>query len=57
LSPIRSAWAAVFCCVSGYGCIPFFISSLKDVNHYCGQRHCKFTTWHRSGKIDVQAHA
>jgi lipopolysaccharide-induced tumor necrosis factor-alpha factor len=50
------AWAAAVCCFLGLGCIPFLMTSLKDVDHFCGHCGYKLATWHRSGRVDVFAH-
>ncbi|KAJ5133072.1 LPS-induced tumor necrosis factor alpha factor [Penicillium atrosanguineum] len=46
-------WAAVLCCCCCLGCIPYLMSSLKDVNHYCGQCSAKLATWHNSRRVEV----
>ncbi|KAJ5218604.1 LPS-induced tumor necrosis factor alpha factor [Penicillium cinerascens] len=46
-------WAAVLCCCCCLGCIPYLMSSLKDVDHYCGQCSAKLATWHNSGRVEV----
>ncbi|KAJ5128127.1 LPS-induced tumor necrosis factor alpha factor [Penicillium atrosanguineum] len=46
-------WAAVLCCCCCLGCIPYLMSSLKDVNHYCGQCSAKLAIWHNSGLVEV----
>lgn len=46
-------WAAVLCCCFCLGCIPYLMSSLKDVNHYCGKCGALLATWHNSGRVDV----
>ncbi|KAJ5376463.1 LPS-induced tumor necrosis factor alpha factor [Penicillium cosmopolitanum] len=46
-------WAAVLCCCFCLGCIPYLMSSLKDVNHYCSQCSAKLATWHNSGRVEV----
>ncbi|KAF4490450.1 litaf zinc finger [Fusarium agapanthi] len=33
--------------------IPYFVSSLKDVFHHCGNCNLLFAQWHRSGRIEV----
>ncbi|KAH8146022.1 uncharacterized protein LAJ45_09944 [Morchella importuna] len=50
--------AAVTCAVSCLGCIPYLISSLKDVKHSCTSCGVLLAVWHRSGGgTDVLAHA
>jgi hypothetical protein len=49
-------WAAVLCCCCCLGCVPYLITSLKDVDHYCGQCNAKLATWHNSGRIEVLQH-
>ncbi|KXG47195.1 LPS-induced tumor necrosis factor alpha factor [Penicillium griseofulvum] len=46
-------WAAVLCFCCCLGCIPYLMSSLKDVEHACGQCGAKLATWHNSGRVDV----
>ncbi|KAJ5979803.1 LPS-induced tumor necrosis factor alpha factor [Penicillium waksmanii] len=46
-------WAALLCCCCCLGCIPYLMSSLKDINHYCGQCSAKLATWHDSGRVEV----
>ncbi|GFF42245.1 conserved hypothetical protein [Aspergillus lentulus] len=46
-------WAAVLCCCFCLGCIPYLMSSLKDVDHYCGKCGVMLATWHNSGRVDV----
>ncbi|PYH49596.1 LITAF-like zinc ribbon domain-containing protein [Aspergillus saccharolyticus JOP 1030-1] len=47
------AWAAVTCICCCLGCIPYLMSSLKDVHHYCGKCGALLATWHNSGRTDV----
>ncbi|KAK0610874.1 LPS-induced tumor necrosis factor alpha factor, partial [Immersiella caudata] len=51
------AWAAGLCCCFCLGCIPYLMSSLKDVEHKCGHCGVSLATWHRSGVTDVHLHA
>ncbi|GFG12523.1 conserved hypothetical protein [Aspergillus udagawae] len=46
-------WAAVLCCCFCLGCIPYLMSSLKDVDHYCGKCGVMLATWRNSGRVDV----
>ncbi|RAK75798.1 LITAF-like zinc ribbon domain-containing protein [Aspergillus fijiensis CBS 313.89] len=50
------AWAAVTCICCCLGCIPYLMSSLKDVHHYCGKCGALLATWHNSGRTDVHQH-
>jgi len=54
---IRSAWALGLCVCVCLGCIPFLMNSLKDVVHHCSHCGCRLATWHRSGAVEVHAHA
>ncbi|KAJ6119897.1 hypothetical protein N7523_004177 [Penicillium sp. IBT 18751x] len=47
------AWAAILCFFCCLGCIPYLMSSLKDVDHYCGACGAKIAIWHNSGRIEV----
>ncbi|KAH7148297.1 LITAF-like zinc ribbon domain-containing protein [Dactylonectria macrodidyma] len=49
--------AALVCLISCLGCIPYFISSLKDVNHKCGQCGIPLAKFHRSGRTEVLCYA
>ncbi|KAJ5107315.1 hypothetical protein N7456_003990 [Penicillium angulare] len=51
------ALAAVLCFCCCLGCIPYLVSSFKDVNHFCGKCGAKLACWHNSGKIEVLQHA
>lgn len=46
-------WAAVLCCCACLGCIPYLMSSLKDVDHHCGKCGVMLATWHNSGRVEV----
>lgn len=46
-------WAAVLCCCCCLGCFPYLMSSLKDVDHYCGKCGVKLACWHNSGRVQV----
>ncbi|KAJ6037190.1 LPS-induced tumor necrosis factor alpha factor [Penicillium herquei] len=46
-------WAAVLCFCCCLGCIPYLISSLKDVDHFCGKCGVKLACWHNSGRVQV----
>ncbi|KAJ5121295.1 LPS-induced tumor necrosis factor alpha factor [Penicillium bovifimosum] len=46
-------WAAVLCFCCCLGCIPYLMSSLKDVEHSCGHCGAKLATWHNSGRVQV----
>ncbi|KAJ5689963.1 LPS-induced tumor necrosis factor alpha factor [Penicillium macrosclerotiorum] len=46
-------WAAVLCFCCCLGCIPYLMSSLKDVDHFCGKCGAKLACWHNSGRIQV----
>lgn len=52
-----SIWALIICVCSGFGCIPYLINGLKDVEHKCGSCGVTLATWHKSGHVDVYAHA
>ncbi|KAF7544162.1 hypothetical protein G7Z17_g10174 [Cylindrodendrum hubeiense] len=49
--------AALVCLVSCLGCIPYCISSLKDVHHKCGNCGVPLAKFHRSGRTEVLAFA
>ncbi|KPM35154.1 hypothetical protein AK830_g11417 [Neonectria ditissima] len=49
--------AALVCLVSCLGCIPYCISSLKDVHHKCGNCGIALATFHRSGRTEVHAYS
>ncbi|RPA99437.1 hypothetical protein L873DRAFT_1683883 [Choiromyces venosus 120613-1] len=49
-------WAAVACVVACLGCIPYLMTSLKDVQHRCGQCGTLLAIWHRSGGAEVLVH-
>ncbi|KAJ5587578.1 LPS-induced tumor necrosis factor alpha factor [Penicillium hispanicum] len=46
-------WAAVLCCCCCLGCIPYLMTSLKDVQHFCGHCGARLAYWHNSGRVDV----
>ncbi|KAJ5456974.1 hypothetical protein N7530_012248 [Penicillium desertorum] len=46
-------WAAVLCFCCCLGCIPYLMSSLKDVEHSCGKCGAKLAKWHNSGRVNV----
>ncbi|KAF9884801.1 hypothetical protein FE257_001217 [Aspergillus nanangensis] len=46
-------WAAVLCCCFCLGCIPYLMSSLKDIHHHCGKCGVLLATWHGSGRTEV----
>ena len=48
-----SGWAAILCFCCCLGCIPYLMSSLKDVEHSCGKCGAKLATWHNSGRVQV----
>lgn len=50
------AWAAGLCICLGVGCIPYLMSSMKDVEHRCSACGVHLATWHRSGRTDVHMH-
>lgn len=50
---LNSGWAAVLCFCCCLGCIPYLMSSLKDVDHYCGKCGAKLACWHNSGRVEV----
>ncbi|EAW12893.1 uncharacterized protein ACLA_013280 [Aspergillus clavatus NRRL 1] len=50
-------WAAVLCCCFCLGCLPYLMSSLKDVNHFCGKCGAMLATWHNSGRVEVHTAA
>ncbi|CUS12558.1 unnamed protein product [Tuber aestivum] len=49
-------WAVVACVVACLGCIPYLMTSLKDVQHRCGQCGTLLVVWHRSGGAEVLVH-
>jgi hypothetical protein len=51
------AWGFIVCCVACLGCIPYMMSSLKDVQHKCGRCGVLLATWHRSGNTEVHIHS
>ncbi|CAM1500434.1 Fc.00g095960.m01.CDS01 [Cosmosporella sp. VM-42] len=51
------AVAAVVCLFSCLGCIPYCITSLKDIHHRCGRCAAPLATFHRSGRTEVICHA
>jgi hypothetical protein len=51
------AWAAALCCFACLGCIPYAMSSTKDVTHKCGRCGVLLATWHRSGSTEVHIHS
>lgn len=52
-----SLWGVLTCAFLCLGCIPYFISSLKDVKHNCSNCGALLVIWHRSGGgVDVLAH-
>ncbi|KAJ5312808.1 LPS-induced tumor necrosis factor alpha factor [Penicillium antarcticum] len=46
-------WAAILCFCCCLGCIPYLMSSLKDVEHSCGKCNAKLAVWHNSGRVQV----
>lgn len=55
---IRSAWAVGLCCLTGVCCwIPYVMNGMKDVQHRCGNCGMLLATWHKSGHVEVHAHA
>ncbi|KAF4462862.1 litaf-like zinc finger domain-containing [Fusarium albosuccineum] len=50
---LTHAIAAAVCLVSCLGCIPYCISSLKDVHHKCGNCGIPLADFHRSGRTEV----
>ncbi|KAJ5177597.1 LPS-induced tumor necrosis factor alpha factor [Penicillium coprophilum] len=44
-------WAAILCFCCCLGCIPYLMSSLKDVEHACGQCGARLVKWHNSGRV------
>ncbi|CAG8927505.1 unnamed protein product [Penicillium salamii] len=46
-------WAAILCFCCCLGCIPYLMTSLKDVEHSCGKCSAKLATWHNSGRVQV----
>lgn len=48
-----SGWAAVLCLCACIGCLPYMMSSLKDVNHYCAKCNALLATWHNSGRVEI----
>ncbi|KAF1974716.1 hypothetical protein BU23DRAFT_531051 [Bimuria novae-zelandiae CBS 107.79] len=51
------AWALGLCCLVCLGCIPYMMSSMKDVQHKCGRCGVLLATWHRSGTTEQHIHA
>ncbi|KAL2752434.1 hypothetical protein ACRALDRAFT_1072375 [Sodiomyces alcalophilus JCM 7366] len=47
------ALAAVVCCFSCLGCIPYLFARLKDVTHKCAKCNTQLATYHRSGKTEI----
>ncbi|KAH7255273.1 LITAF-like zinc ribbon domain-containing protein [Fusarium redolens] len=50
------AIAALVCFFTCCGCIPYCISSLKDVHHQCGNCKMPIADYHRSGRTEVLAY-
>ncbi|RFN46241.1 litaf-like zinc finger domain-containing protein [Fusarium flagelliforme] len=48
------AVAAGVCFFTCLGCIPYCISSLKDVHHQCGNCNMPLADYHRSGRTEVR---
>ena len=48
-----SGWAAILCFCCCLGCVPYLMSSLKDVEHSCGKCGAKLAKWHNSGRVNV----
>ncbi|KAI1053767.1 hypothetical protein LB507_007435 [Fusarium sp. FIESC RH6] len=48
------AIAAGVCFFTCLGCIPYCISSLKDVHHQCGNCNMPLADYHRSGRTEVR---
>ncbi|KAL4883219.1 LITAF-like zinc ribbon domain-containing protein [Aspergillus karnatakaensis] len=46
-------WAGVLCFCACVGCIPYFASAFKDVNHMCGKCGHVLATYHNSGHVEV----
>ncbi|KAJ5782297.1 hypothetical protein N7457_004071 [Penicillium paradoxum] len=46
-------WAAILCFCCCLGCVPYLMSSLKDVEHSCGKCGAKLAKWHNSGRVHV----
>ncbi|KAF9740375.1 hypothetical protein PMIN04_006684 [Paraphaeosphaeria minitans] len=51
------AWALGLCCFACLGCIPYMMSSMKDVQHKCGRCGVLLATWHRSGTTEQHIHS
>lgn len=51
------AWALALCCITLLGCIPYMMSSMKDVQHKCGRCGVLLATWHRSGTTEQHIHS
>ncbi|KAF2486878.1 LITAF-like zinc ribbon domain-containing protein [Neohortaea acidophila] len=52
------AWAVGLCCLTGVCCwIPYVMNGMKDVQHRCGSCGMLLATWHKSGHVEVHAHA
>ncbi|KAL2040006.1 hypothetical protein N7G274_007409 [Stereocaulon virgatum] len=49
-------WALVLCACLCLGCIPYLITSLKDIEHKCGNCGVLLATWKRSGRTVVHQH-
>ncbi|KAH7149058.1 LITAF-like zinc ribbon domain-containing protein [Dactylonectria estremocensis] len=49
--------AALMCFFTCLGCIPYLISSLKDVNHRCSNCGIPLAKFHRSGRTEVLFYA
>ncbi|KAI5461981.1 LITAF-like zinc ribbon domain-containing protein [Mariannaea sp. PMI_226] len=50
------AVAALVCFVTCLGCIPYCITSLKDVHHKCSHCGIPLAHFHRSGRTEVLAY-
>ncbi|KAM0798542.1 LITAF-like zinc ribbon domain-containing protein [Usnea florida] len=46
-------WAALWCIITGFGCIPYLMPGLKDAQHKCGHCGVLLARWHKSWRTAV----
>jgi LITAF-like zinc ribbon domain len=51
-----SLWALGLCFFTGFGFVPYFMESTKDVVHRCGNCGIALAKWNRSGSTEVFVH-